>query len=218
MTLIRYPDAHLLGLPCELRELIYHFLAKEPTVLWQKNTPLHVSATSPPPVELLLANSLLYTELLPHFYRHTTITLHVDAIDAIKSLDGDTTFCNALTACRHIKQTRTIELRPRMNAGVEFLVGEVDTAVTVLLQEAKGLRILVVSWAEAPRRLLGTWRPWAYKAIALDSLKRFEGKVEIVAGEVDTPPPSTAEKEQKGLERTVAMIIAEGERTGATVS
>jgi hypothetical protein len=217
MTIIQYPNAHLLGLPLELRELIYDFLAQEPTVLWQKSTPLHVSATSPPPVELLLTHSLLYDEILPHFYRNSTVTLHIDAFDAAKSPDGDTSFRDALATCRHIKQTRTIELRPRLTAGVEFLTAEVDTAVTVLLQEAKGLQTLVVSWAEVPKQFLGTWRPWAYKATALASLERFIGKVEVVAGKVDTPPPRTAENEQKGLDRVVAMIVAEGERTDVAV-
>jgi hypothetical protein len=210
-----YPDAHLLGLPRELREIIYDFLAEDPTLLWQKNTPLHVTANSPPPVELLLAHSLLYAETIPHFYRHTTITVYLDAFDAIKSQDGDTTFRDALVACPHIKQTRTIELCPRMNAGVEFLVAEMDVAVTVLLQEAKALRTLIVGWSEVPRGFIPTWRPWAYKAIALDSLKRFIGKVDIVAGEVKDPPPRNGDSDQKGLERAVAMILADGENLKA---
>jgi hypothetical protein len=211
MSLIQYPDAHFLGLPRELRELVYNFLADEPTLLWQKHTPLYVTATSPPPVELLLTHSLLYAEVVPHFYRHSAITLHIDAFDAVKSQDGDNTFRDALAACPHIRQTRTMQLCPRMNAGVEFLVGEVDIAVTVLLQEAKELRTLIVSWSEVPKAFIGTWRPWAYKAIALHPLKRFIGKVNIVAGEVKVPPPRTVEREQKGLERAVAMLIADGQ-------
>jgi hypothetical protein len=211
----QYPDAHLLGLPRELRELIYDYLAEEPSLLWQQNTPLHITATSPPPFELLLTNSLLYAEILPHFYRHTTITLHVDAFDAIKSQDGDTTFREALVACPHIKQTRTIELCPRMNAGVEFLMEEVDVAVTILIQEAKELRTIIVGWSEVPKGFLMTWRPWVYKVTALNSLKRVVGKVDIVAGRVKVPPPRTAGKEQKGLEKAVAMIVAEGKNLNA---
>jgi hypothetical protein len=215
MASVQYPEAHLLGLPRELRELIYDFLAAEATHRWQKNTPLHVAATSPPPVGLLAAHSQLYTEATTHFYRHTTITLHIDAFEAAKSLDGDTTFRDALTVCPHIKQARIIELRPRLTAGVEFLIGVVDVAVTILLQEAKELQTVIVGWAEKPKSFIETWRPWEYKAIALDSLERLVGKVDITAGEAEVPPPRTAEREQKGLERAVARVIAQGKRLNA---
>lgn len=60
---VQYPDAHLLGLAIEILDLIFDELAAlSPGSLWFKGTQLHISATSPPPLPLLLAHSKLHAE------------------------------------------------------------------------------------------------------------------------------------------------------------
>jgi hypothetical protein len=211
-----YPDAHLLGIPVEVRELIYDFLTDEPRKFWHKNTTLHVSASNPPPLELLLAHRTFYNELLAHFYRNTILTLHIDAWEAASSHDEGNAFRDTLTAYPHTKRARAIEIRPRLNACVSNVKDHLEPAVSFLLVEAKELRTVIVGWSEQPQRFLGVWRPWAYKAAALDPLKRLVGKLKIECGNVAVPPPSTAESEQAGLERAVERMIVEGEKENGT--
>jgi hypothetical protein len=206
-----YPDAHLLGIPVEVRELIYDFLTDEPTKLWHRNTPIHVSASAPPPLEVLLAHRTLYNELLPHFYRRTILTLHIDAYDAAKSDDEGNAFRAVLAAYPPIKHTRVIEIRPRLNACVSNMKDHLDPAISVLLTEAKELRTVIVGWSEQPQFFMACWRPWPYKAAALEPLKRLVGKVKIECGKVAVPPPTVAEMEQAGLEREVEKMIVRGE-------
>lgn len=209
MSAVSYPDAHLLSLPRELREQIYDHLAEHIVTQWQKNTPLHISASSPPSLSLILAHRRLYTEALAHFYRRTTLTIDIDAFDAVQSYKhtGTSEFQTNLSAYPHLKFARTIELRPRMNAGVEVLRHDVDAAVTVLLEEAKELKTVIVGWSETPITFLGSWRPWPYKAPALEPLRRLVGRWKIEVGEAVIPPPRTAEKEQEGLRRVVEMVV-----------
>lgn len=102
---------------------------------------------------------------------------------------------------------RKLELRPCLNAGVEFVEPEVKQACLVLLKNATELRTVTIGWSEAAQTVYGSWRPWAYKAKALDPIRLLVGKVELVVGEVSMPPPRFKEKEQAGLEKAFARIV-----------
>ncbi|KAF2434255.1 hypothetical protein EJ08DRAFT_693798 [Tothia fuscella] len=208
-----YPDAHLLGLPREIRELIYNFLTDShpPAEFYHKNVPLEISATNPPPLSVLLTHRTLFSEFLHHFKIHTTLTIHIDAYSSAKRLDDDPTLYNELIIYHHIKSTRTIELRPRLNAGYEHIKRDLDVVVTVLLKEARELRTVIVGWGEMTMGFMGLWRPWCYKAPALGPVRGLVGVVEVVCGKVVMPPPSSAVKEQEGLERAVRLLIEEAE-------
>lgn len=204
---IQYPDTHLLGLPFEILDQILDELAVlSPGKLWQKNTYLQISAESPPPLALLCAHSKLHAEALRHFYEHTTIVLQVNAYDAAKRSPLHTIYGQLLRGCPHIQRVRRLELRPCLNAGVEFLEPEMREACLVLLKYATELKTVEIGWAEAAQTVFGSWRPWPYKAKALDPIRLLVGKVELVVGEVVMPPPRFKEREQAGLERAFERL------------
>jgi len=206
-----YPDAHLIGLPFELRELILDYLTADPIILRQKHTPLHISAVSPPPLALLLAHSTLYEEALQHFYSRTTLILHIDTyVAATRRTSGGDSLLHLVKTNPHIPHIRRLEIRPRLTADVEFLNLDVYEAVQALVEEGKKLKVVRVGWAESTIVFMGKWRPWAYKSMALDPLRAFVGRVEIETGEVEMPPPRFRKVEQRGLERAVARIIQAG--------
>jgi hypothetical protein len=205
---VQYPDAHLLALPFEILDQILDELsALSPRTLHQKNTHLQVSAISPPPLPLLLAHSKLHAETLRHFYEHTTITLHVNAYDAAKRSPLYTIYGQLIKANAHILHVGRLELRPCLNAGVEFLEPELREACLTLLKHATELKTVTVGWAEAAQIVHGSWRPWEYKARALNPIRLLVGKVELVVGEAVMPPRRHREREQAGLEKAFARIM-----------
>lgn len=205
---IRYPDAHLLGLPFEILDQILSDLsALSPNRSCQKNTRLHISAPSPPPLPLLLAHSKLRAEALRHFYEHATIVLQINAYDAAKRSPLHTIYGQLLRECPHVPRVRKLEIRPCLNAGVEFVEPEIREACLVLLKNATELKTVTIGWAEAAQTVYGSWRPWAYKAMALDPIRLLVGRVELLVGEVVMPPPRFKEQEQAGLEKAFARVI-----------
>lgn len=205
---VLYPDTHLLGLPIEILDLILDELAAlSPASLWLKKTQLHISATSPPPLTLLLSHSKLHAEALRHFYEHTTIVLHVDTFDAAQRFPEHHKYGQLLRECSHISRMRKLELRPLLNAGVEFLEPEVREACLVLLDIAKELQYIYLGWSEVPKLFLGGWRPWAYKGRALMPLQMLRGRVTMQLIGVTTPPPRFAGMENIGLLRAFQRMV-----------
>lgn len=204
-----YPNAHLLCLPFEILDQILTDLSTlTPSRLWQKNTPLQISAESPPSLSLLLTHSKLYAEATRHFYENRTITLHVNAYEAAKRAPLHTIYGQLLRECAHIPRIRRLELRPVLNASVQFLEPELREACLVLLQHATELKVVTIGWSEMPQIILGSWRPWSYKANALGPIKLLAGKVELVVGEAIMPLPQFKEREQAGLEKAFARLLA----------
>ncbi|TLD32231.1 hypothetical protein E2P81_ATG05207 [Venturia nashicola] len=204
----QYPDAHLLGLPLEILDLIFDELASlSSNRLWLKNTWLRITAVSPPSLSLLLAHSKLYAEALRHFYEHTTIVLHVNAFDAAQRSPEHAHYSSLLLQCPHIMRMRKLELRPLLNAGVEFLEPEIQEACVVILEMAKELEYIYVGWSEVPKHFLGGWRPWAYKRRALMPLRLLRGRFTMQVVEVTTPPPRFAGMENVGLLRAFQRMV-----------
>lgn len=204
----QYPDAHLLGLPLEILDLIFDELAVlSPGSLWLKSTQLRITATSHPPLSLLLAHRKLHAEALRHFYEHTTIVLQVDAFDAAQRSPEHKLYGQLLRECSLISSMRKLELRPLLNAGIDFLELEIREACLVLLEMAKELEYIYVGWSEVPRHLLGGWRPWAYKRRALMPLKMFRGQFTMQVVEATTPPPRSASMENLGLLRAFQSMV-----------
>ncbi|QDS72367.1 hypothetical protein FKW77_008260 [Venturia effusa] len=185
---VQYPDAHLLGLPLEILDSILDELAAlSPGSLWLKETQLRITATSVPPLSLLLAHRKLHAEALRHFYEHITIVLLVDAFDAARRSPKHEIYGQFLRECSHISRVRKLELRPVLNAGIEFLEPEIQEACVVLLETAKELKHIYVGWSEVPKHLLSRWRPWAYKGKALMPLRLLRGRFTMQGFSKDVP-------------------------------
>lgn len=203
-----YPPAHLLGLPLELREAIYeHLTADTETLhLWDRKCALHLSAARTFPPSLLQAHPVLHQEALAHFYRTGSVTLHVDAY-AFACLRNTNAYTIALQHCHYLQRTRSLDLRPTLNASIEFLRDAMQLTVPVLLSPPFAVKKVAITWAEAKVHVTHrAWRPWAYKGIALEPLWGLLGRVEIKCNGAINPPPATAELEDQGLRRFVDAI------------
>lgn len=209
-----YPDTHLLGLPVELRELIYDQLtADSPRLhMWDKETALHLSAPCTPPISLLLTHPVLRDEAPAHFHRTSTVCLHIDAY-ACSRLASLSPFTEALRSNSYLLQAQRLELRPTLNAGAERLAEAMVCAVSVLERLPK-LKTVTVSWAEVLVAVYSQlWRPPIYKVMALRPLESLVGKVELVCGSCICPPPLDKERQRVGLEMTMRAIIGRGARS-----
>lgn len=213
-----YAQAHLLGLPLELREAIYDTLTADTKTLhlWDRNDALHLSAACTPPLALLQTHSQLNQEALAHCSRTRPITLHVDS-DAFACLDDTALYFRAIQNCHYVRNTRVLELRPTLNASVDFLSQAMKLTMHVLLSPSVGIERVVVTWAESlttPFQI--SWRPWAYKQAALMPLWDLVGKIELVCGGCVNAPPRTAVEENRKFTKFMEMLVAyvETEKNG----
>lgn len=158
---VQYPDAHFLGLAPKILDLIFDELATlSPGRLWFKRTQLHISATFPPPLPLLLAHSKLHPEALCYFYEHTIIVLHIHAFDAAQRSPEHKFYEQLLREFPNVPRMGKLELSPVMNAGVDLLEPEIQEACIVVLEKAQGLQYMTIGWSEVSTHFLGGWRPW----------------------------------------------------------
>lgn len=100
-----------------------------------------------------------------------------------------------------------LDLRPTLNASIEFLTDAMALAVPVLLSPSFQVRKVVLTWAEAVANILyRTWRPWAYKGVALEPVWDLVGRVQLECGGSINPPPASAEVENEGFRKMMKMI------------
>ena len=203
-----YPQAHLLGLPIELRDIIYDHLASTSKVLhiWDRKTALHLSTSHAPLPSLLQAHPILHREALAHFHRTQCITLHVDAF-AFACLSNPKSYANTLRECHYVRNARELDLRPTLNASITFLSDAMDLAVPTLLSSCPSLKTVRVTWAESiPHPIARNWRPWVYKQVSLMPLWDLLGRVELVYGGVINAPPAAIEEQEQGLYKFMTRL------------
>jgi hypothetical protein len=203
-----YPPAHLLGLPLELREAIYSHLTEDTETLhiWDRKNALHLSAAHTPPVTLLQAHPVLYDEALAYFHRNHRVTLHVDAY-AFACLQEDfNLYSNALKDNHYIQNTRVLDLRPTLNASIEFLTQAMHFTIPILLTPTFALRSVAITWAEAVPVIYRHWRPWAYKGVALEPLWGLVGRVEVRCEGCRNPPPGMEGGADDGLKKIIGRM------------
>lgn len=186
------PVPPIFRLPVELREHIYDYLL-ELECPGQGSHPLPgVGITSvsraPPSLNLLLLHPTITTELLDRFYSQAVLKTVISHAFNFFRTDPELRHLESSYALKRMKNVELVFfqdlllLKEYPSFGLEHFCAEIrrraERACDVLLQ-APELKHVTVSWIDTTR--IGGW---AEKARILEPLRKLNGKVEVILGEV----------------------------------
>lgn len=186
------PVPPIFRLPIELREQIYDYLLQLECA-GQGSHPLPgmgITSVShaPPSLNLLLLHPAITTELLDRFYSQAVLKTVISHAFNFFRTDPELRQLESSYALKRVKNVELVFfqdlllLKEYPSFGLERFCAEIrrraERACDVLLQ-APELKHLTVSWIDTTR--IGGWTE---KAQILEPLRKLNGKVEVILGEV----------------------------------